>query len=106
MLANRLLIRCQQQQPPQAKPSTPKAKTNKYEGFARSIVDKRKIEINTINDSLKEISKNEVARLKDLFNSHVSFLKNDVDLESQDVEETPIDQIVIKNNANDAFFEN
>ena len=105
MLANRLIIRCQQQ-PPRAKSSTSQPKNNKYEGFAKSIVDKRKIEINTINDSLKEISKNERARLKDLFNSHLSFFKNDGDLESQDVEETPIDQIVIKNNANDDFFEN
>lgn len=101
-IPNRLVIRCQQTT--DSRKQSKNQPNKKYETFAKKVVDKRKLEVNSIKDSLNDISKNEMSRFNDLLNAHINFFKND-DLEDES-KDISIDNIIIKENINDDFFEN
>ena len=48
----------------------------KYDAFARKVFEKRKTEISSIGDSLKEISNREITRARELYDTHVEFIKS------------------------------
>ena len=48
----------------------------KYDAFAKKVFDKRKTEISSIGDSLKEISNREITRVRELYDTHVEFIKS------------------------------
>ena len=87
----------------------------KYDAFAKKVFDKRKIEINSIGDSLKEISNREIIRVRELYDTHVEFIKSlsandDIKNETIRVQDTDSLDLVISpdpidRNINDDYFQ-
>jgi len=48
----------------------------KYDAFAKKVFEKRKNEISSIGESLKDISNREITRARELYDTHVEFIKS------------------------------
>ena len=87
----------------------------KYDAFAKKVFDKRKIEISSIGDSLKEISNREITRVRELYDTHVEFIKSlsindDIKNETIRVQDTDSLDLVISpdpidRDINDDYFQ-